>query len=76
MLLERGVTLIFIPLLALAADVMAKFERADKRWGRIDAFHLDELYDNSRETYRGLLHRVRTIERSTSSTLFILLSRN
>ena len=71
--MERGITLIFIPLLTLAADVMAKFERADQRWGLIKAYHLDGLYDNSRQKYHLLLERV-TIQRSTSSTIFIFLS--
>jgi hypothetical protein len=46
--LDRDVCLIFIPLLSLSADVMAKFQSAVQHYGSVRAYHLDEIYDNDR----------------------------
>jgi hypothetical protein len=43
--IERGIVLIFIPLLTLSADVMHKFEDAITTWGNVGVYHLDEHYD-------------------------------
>jgi len=42
--IERGIVLIFIPLLTLSADVMHKFDAANTTWGNVGVYHLDELY--------------------------------
>ena len=45
--LDHGVCMIFIPLLTLSADVMAKFQHAIQDYGSVRAYHLDEIYDNN-----------------------------
>ena len=72
--IERGIVLIFIPLLTLSADVMHKFEAANTTWGNVGVYHLDELYDSNRSAFHSLLRRCSTIERNTTSTLFVFLS--
>ncbi len=49
------ITVIFIPLLALSADVMEKFESDNVTYGDINVSHLDELYDVNREQYAAVL---------------------
>jgi hypothetical protein len=46
--IERGIILIFIPLLTLLANVMHKFEDTNMTWGNVGVYHLDELYDSNR----------------------------
>ena len=72
--IERGVVLIFIPLLTLSADVMEKFTDAAQRFGEITVQHLDELYDNNKNKYRQVLNRIDALEASTTSTIFIFAS--
>ena len=72
--IERGVVLIFIPLLTLSADVLAKFTNADRRFGDVNVQHLDELFDNNKATYGDVLRRIRNLRPNTTSTLFIFLS--
>jgi superfamily II DNA helicase RecQ len=72
--IERGIVLIFIPLLTLSADVMHKFEDYNPRWGNVGVYHLDELYDCNRHLYHSLLRGCTSLGRETSSTLFIFLS--
>jgi superfamily II DNA helicase RecQ len=72
--IERGIVLIFIPLLTLSADVMHKFEVANTTWGNVGAYHLDELYDANRRAFESLLRRCSTMKRNTTSTLFMFLS--
>jgi hypothetical protein len=72
--MERGIVLIFIPLLTLSADVMSKFTSADQRFGPVKEQHLDELYDGNKKVYHDLLERCRGLRRSTTTTVFIFLS--
>jgi len=72
--IERGMIFIFIPLLTLSADVMHKFEDANTTWGNVGAYHLDELYDSNRSAFTRLMWRCLSIERSTTSMLFLFLS--
>jgi superfamily II DNA helicase RecQ len=72
--IERGIVLIFIPLLTLSADVMHKFDAANTTWGNVGVYHLDELYDANRSVFDSILQRCLTIKRNTTSTLFIFLS--
>ncbi len=37
--IERGIIIIFIPLLTLSANVMHKFESADPTWGNVGIYH-------------------------------------
>ena len=50
-----GFTLVFIPLLALSADVLSKFQKADPRYGRVRVFHVDELYKDDKAKYDAFL---------------------
>jgi hypothetical protein len=53
--IERGIILIFIPLLTLSADVMSKFTCANQKFGSVPVQHLDELIDANKQVYYDLL---------------------
>lgn len=53
--LDRGVCLVFIPLLTLSADVMAKFQFASQLYGSVRAYHLDEMYDGDHDQYNAVI---------------------
>jgi superfamily II DNA helicase RecQ len=72
--IERGIILIFIPLLTLSADVMSKFMSADQQFGAVALQHLDELFDANKRVYYNLLERCRGLLQSTTTTIFIFLS--
>ena len=72
--IERGIILIFIPLLTLSADVMHKFEDANTTWGNVGAYHLDELYDSNCSAFTRLMRQCSSIEQSPTSMLFLFLS--
>jgi hypothetical protein len=72
--IERGIVLIFIPLLTLSADVMHKFEVANRTWGNAGAYHLAELYDANCRAFESLLRCCSTMKCNTMSTLFMFLS--
>jgi superfamily II DNA helicase RecQ len=72
--MERGIVLIVIPLLTLSADVMSKFTCADQRFGTVMVQHLGELYDGNKKVYHELLERCHSLQRSTTTTVFIFLS--
>ena len=72
--MHRGITLIFIPLLTLSANVMAKFDSAFQSSGSVRSYHLDELFDNNKETYNAVIDRCRDLPPATESTVFIFLS--
>jgi superfamily II DNA helicase RecQ len=72
--IERGITLIFIPLLMLLADVMHKFQAANTTWGNVGVYHLDELYDSNRPAFDRVVRSCSAIKCNTTSTLFIFLS--
>ena len=72
--IERGIVLIFIPLLTLLADVMHKFEDYNPTWGNMGVYLLNELYDCNRQLYHSLLYGCTLLGRDTLSTFFIFLS--
>ena len=72
--IERGIILIFIPLLTLSADVMSKFTSADQHFGAVTVQHLDELYDGNKKVYYDLLERCPGLQQSATTTVFIFLS--
>ena len=72
--IERGIVLIFIPLLTLSADVMAKFTDALQQYGEITVHHLDELWDNNKSKYGEVLSRLRELRVDTTSTIFVFIS--
>ena len=72
--IERGIILIFIPLLTLSADVMSKFTCANEQFGAVAVQHLDELFDANKQVYYDLLERCRGLCRSTTTTVFIFVS--
>jgi hypothetical protein len=47
--IERGIILIFIPLITLSADVMSKFMCANQQFGAVAIQHLDELFDANKQ---------------------------
>ncbi len=72
--IERGIILIFIPLLTLSADVMSKFNCANQNFGAVAVQHLDELFNANKHVYYNLLERCRGLLWSTTTTVFIFLS--
>jgi hypothetical protein len=72
--LDRGVRLVFIPLLSLFSDVMAKFQSAVQHYGSTRTFRLDEMYNNDCELYKSVLQRRDELPPSTPSTVFAFLS--
>ena len=71
---ETGFTLIFIPLLTLSADVLAKFESTNQQHGKVRVFHLDELHGADRAKYRAFLSLCVSTKRSCQDTNFVFLS--
>jgi superfamily II DNA helicase RecQ len=72
--IERGIVLIFIPLLTLLANVMSNFTCAAERFGAVIILHLDKLFDANEPAYRELLQRCRGLHQSTPMTIFLFLS--
>ncbi len=72
-MIKRGIVLISVLLLTLSADVMHKFEGAISTWGNVGVYCLDEIYNCNRSAFFKLLLCCLSINRNTSSTLFIFL---
>jgi hypothetical protein len=53
--IERGIVLIFTPLLTLLTRVMLKFKCANQHFGANIIQHLDKLYDANKQTYNNSL---------------------
>jgi hypothetical protein len=73
-ILDRGVRLVFIPLLSLSAEAMSKFQSAVQHNGSARTFRLDEIYNNERDLYKLVLQRRDELPPSTPSTVFAFLS--
>ena len=71
---KTGFTLIFIPLLVLSADVVAKFKSANQQHGKVRVFHLDDLNGADRAKYRAFLSLCSSPKRSCQDTNFVFLS--
>ena len=69
-----GVVLIFVPLLALLADVLAKFTSGNDCYGTVEAQNLDEIKTNAYGKYKQILRRLETLKANTSSTVFLSVS--
>ena len=72
--LDRGICMVFIPLLTLSADVMSKFQSASQHFGSIRTYHLDELKDNNPPKYDAFLlsliaANILTMEKNRSGDL-------
>ena len=52
---ETGFTVYFAPLLALLADLLAKFTCADHWYGKVRTYHLGKLYSDHRSKYEEFL---------------------
>ena len=72
--IERRFVLIFIPLLTLPADVLAKFFCADERYGKVRVFHLDELVKDASVQYKAFLRLCHHLKKDTVHTVFVFLS--
>jgi hypothetical protein len=71
--IERGIVLIFIPLLTLSADVMSKFTCANHHFRTVIIQHLDELCNANKSAYKDLLERCQGLCCSTTTTVFLFL---
>lgn len=72
--IEKGITLLIVPLLTLSADSLAKFTVANQDYGTVEAHHIDEVWKESREKYYKLLNRMRGLRNNTTSTIFVFTS--
>ena len=72
--LDRGICMVFIPLLTLSADVMAKFQSACEDFGNVRTYHLDELVDSDPAVHDEVLHLCMGLKPSTDTTIFVFLS--
>jgi len=66
--------IIFVPLLSLSADQMAKMEQAKQNLGSVETHHLDELPDDGGESLHTIVDRISQIEDETTSTIFLFSS--
>lgn len=71
-----GVSLIFIPLLNLSADVMAKFQTDNTDVGDVNVSHLDELRDLDTSAYRNVLMRISEMQCGSDSSHFVFYHRS
>ena len=55
---ERGVTLVIVPLLALSADQLAKFKEGNQDYGSIEAHHMYEVVQESRVKVAEIMNRI------------------
>jgi superfamily II DNA helicase RecQ len=74
--IQRGIILIFIPLLTLLADVMLKLTCTNQRFGTVIIQYLSKryLYNANKQAYKYLLEQFQGLLRSTLTTVFIFLS--
>ena len=72
--IEKGITLLIVPLLTLSADSLAKFTVACQDYGTVEAHHIDEVWKESKAKYFKLLNRMRGLPINTSSTIFVFSS--
>jgi superfamily II DNA helicase RecQ len=70
----KGIIIVFIPILSLSADLLEKFRTASQRFGSVHAHHVDEIIDASPDKRSELLIRINSMQRETTSTLFLFLS--
>ena len=71
----NGITLIFVPLLSLSADQMAKMEEAKQCFGSVETHHLDELpTDDGGAALEAIVNRIKELEDATTSTMFLFAS--
>ena len=70
-----GVTVIFVPLLSLSADQMAKMEAAKQCFGSVETHHCDELpTDDGGDALQRIVDRIKELEDTTTSTIFLFMS--
>ena len=70
----RGITVIIVPLLALAADVFLKFVTDDATFGSVDAIHFDEDIGDDRPLRHQLIRDLKDIASGTRRTVFLFIS--
>ena len=71
---ELGVVLIFIPLLTLLADFLAKFTEALRQFGYVTVLHLDDLYDNNLAKYGDAMLCIGGTRTDMTLTICVFLS--
>ena len=69
-----GVTVIFVPLLSLSADQMAKMEAAKQCFGSFETHHCDELPTDDGAALQDIVNRIKELEDTTTSTMFLFMS--
>ena len=64
---EKGIMIVFVPLLALSVNVMEKFWSVNEHLGTVYVQHFDKLYGNNRETYDAVLKHYHDMKHTTTS---------
>ena len=70
----RGIVVVTVPLLALAADVFLKFVTDEQRYGSVDAIHFDEDIADDTESRKLLISDINSIPSNTDRTVFLFIS--
>ena len=69
----RGITVVIVPLLALAADVFLKFVNDDETYGSVQAIHYDEDIGDDKPLRQQLITDIKNIDMA-DETLFLFIS--
>ena len=72
--IEKNITLIITILHTLSADQMEKFTSANQPYSSVTAHIVDKVYAKLKGKYNALIARIRSLERDTTSTAFLLAS--
>jgi hypothetical protein len=72
--ISRGIVLIIVPLLSLAADLITKFETDRQEHGIVEAIHFDEDIGSNEKLRKDLISYMRGIKVKTNRTLFLFIS--
>eukprot|EP00956_Cyclotella_meneghiniana_P027040 scaffold59842_cov59-Cyclotella_meneghiniana.AAC.1 len=70
----RGIVLIIVPLLALAADVFLKFVTDKDKYGPVQAIHFDEDIGDDQSLRRDLISNLKEVHPQTKRTVFPFIS--
>ena len=70
----RGIIVIIVPLLALAADVFLKFITEEDKYGPVQAIHFDEDIGDDRSLRRDLISDLKEVSPQTKRTVFLFIS--
>ena len=71
---KKGIKLVIVPLITLAADQLSKFVDANQAYGTVKAHHVNKEFNTSWAKYNELQYRIRVLGSATTSTVFLFRS--